>query len=152
MRSPGGLDGVDCVRVCNLCLRHARIDRPRLRPECRQLGRNPADQADVADALSDSRLRFKLEARRTAAIGPRRWLSCLAIALLPLTLVIASWASGQLWLVWLAIPFALLAVSIAAWNASHVSRRATAPAVTDSPIPAPPESSPAACIGLAVAD
>ena len=83
-----------------------------------------------------------------AAIRPRRWLSCLAIAFFPLALLTASWALGQIWLAWLAMPFALLAVRIAVWNASRGSRRTIAPRVADSRR----ESSPAACVGLAVSD
>src|SRR5437660_1921742 len=73
------------------------------------------------------------------------------IPLAPLVIGIVGWASGQLWLTWLALPLGLLAVYYVFWLETSLPSAA-------GPVAAVPakavenESSVSACVGLAVGD
>ena len=75
-----------------------------------------------------------------------KWL----IPLLPLIVGVVGWAFGQLWLTWLAIPLAVVAVLVLAWSEAGVPLERSTPAASPSPPRA--ESSISACVGLAVGD
>ena len=78
-----------------------------------------------------------------------RWL----VALVPLLLGLVGWASGQVWLTWLAIPIAFFVVMRIIWTAGDISSvPTTVPLASDSPPVSARESSISACVGLAVAD
>ncbi len=73
------------------------------------------------------------------------------IPLLPLFIGIVGWASGQLWLTWLALPLGLVAVVYVFWieTSSPPAAAPTRPAALKA---TENESSVSACVGLAVAD
>lgn len=75
------------------------------------------------------------------------------MALLPLLAGLAGWASGQLWLTWLAIPLAFfVAIGVMRTTGDASTPPTTAPSHSASPPLPPRESSISACVGLAVAD
>jgi hypothetical protein len=111
----------------------------------------PIEQSEPTAIRSDSSLVLhpQVAALGTAISRLPRWL----VALLPLIVGLVGWASGQLWLTWLAIPIAFFAVISVMWTAGDISSApTTAPSASASPPESPRESSISACVGLAVAD
>ena len=73
------------------------------------------------------------------------------IPVLPLFIGIVGWASGQLWLTWLALPMGLVAV-VYVLRIETSSPPAAAPTPAASPEAMENVSSVSACVGLAVDD
>src|SRR5712692_5875674 len=87
-----------------------------------------------------------------AEVRRPKWLIWPVISLIPLVVGVVGWASGQLWLAWLAIPLGVVAVLMVVWIATKTTSPATAPSSVASPAPPPHESSLAGGVGLAVVD
>ncbi len=101
---------------------------------------------------SSSQLPRRAEGQGMAKLRRPKWLTWPVISLTPLFVGVVGWASGQLWLAWLAIPLGVVAVLMVFWIATETTSPATAQSSVESPVPPPHESSLAACVGLAAAD
>src|SRR5712691_11371822 len=101
---------------------------------------------------STSKLLRQAGGQGVVAVRRPKWLTWPMISLIPLVLGIVGWASGQLWLAWLAIPLGVVAVLIVMWIATEATSPATGPSSVASPAPPSHESSLAGCVGLAAVD